>query len=149
MADIDIYDLLTTVSLQDATLTQLNTATGRTKVDRNSIEFWQGVLTVAHTMKQTRTNLGLPIPESVCVDSATVADSGFHEFGPASSSEIWRLQNFLATGLDETQNGFPLPVNAGGFLQYPIYVTKISPILFNNGTGGSLTAAIQYNVVSL
>jgi hypothetical protein len=148
-SEIDIYNLLNKVAVQDATLTQLNSATGRTIVDRKSIEFWQGVITVAQTMKQTRTNLGLPITETACVFAAPVGDGVSVEAGPSTGTGIWRVQSFQQNALTITQNGVPLSINAGGYLQFPIYVTKLSPLVCANASGGALNAVIQYNEVSL
>lgn len=150
MPDIDIYDLLNKISVEDATITQLNSATGRTKIDRNTIEFWQGVLTVAHTMKQSRTFTGgLPLADKGGVSASAVADGAAVELSPSTGTEIWLVQGFVQNALAITQNGVAIPINAGGFLQYPIYVTKLTPLTFANATGGSLNAAIQYQVVSL
>ena len=150
MSNIDIYDLLNKISIEDATITQLNSATGRTKIDRESIEFWQGVLTIAHTMKQTRTYAhGLPIPDQGGASSQVLGDGAAGELSPSSGTGVWLVQGFVQNALVWTQNGVPIPVNAGGYLQYPIYVTKLTPLAAANASGGSLPAVIQYQVVSL
>jgi hypothetical protein len=101
-------------------------------------------------MKQSRTFTGgLPLADLGGVSASAVGDAASVELSPSSGTEIWLVQSFVQNALSITQNGVPIPINAGGFLQYPIYVTKVTPLAFANASGGSLNAAIQYQVVSL
>ena len=155
-----IYDLLTGVKIDDATVAQLDTATGRTFVDRDSIEFWQGILTLSHVMKAARTYPhGIVIPESGAVLVTTVADSASSSVTP-TGTEVWRVQNIDADNCsvsmkDADGNLSPLGiVPAGGQFQtttfsLPFYLTATMSIVYTNASGGEQTPSIAYHLVSL
>jgi len=97
-----IYDLLTGVKIDDATVTQLDTATGRTFVDRDSIEFWQGIITLSKVVEAARTYPhGLPVPEASALVSQAVAPSDSVYWQP-SGSEIWAIQGIQITAAGGT-----------------------------------------------
>ena len=150
MASPTIYDLLAQQDLSELTVTNLDTAAKSTAISSTNIEFWAGIITVARAVSESRTySHGLPIPELGAVKAEAVGDGASTEFSPTGGSGLWLVQGLLPNALTVTQNGVPISVNGSGYLQYPIYVSKVSPLAFDNASGGALNAAIQYQVVSL
>jgi len=156
----DIYNLLTGVKIDDATVAQLDSATGRTFVDRDTIEFWQGVLTLSHVMKAARTYPhGLVIPETGAVQIETIANGADATIKP-SGTEIWRVENVDADNCTiEMQDGdgnlSPILLTAPAGAPYtqtwsvPFYITSTLFLKFTNGSGGEQTPSIAYHKVSL
>lgn len=146
-----IYNLLNKVAIEDATQTSLNTATGRTSIDTETVEFWRGVITVARAMKESRTYEGIPIPESGAITSVTVTDGGTESIKPTSSSEVWlvngiSLDNCTMAIFDGTQ---AVPIADVKDIRTPFYVTEKLFIAFSNGSGSEQTPSIAYHKVSL
>lgn len=132
-------------------MTQLNTATARTAIDTSAIDFWKGVLTVAHTMKASRTYEGLPIPETGAITSVTVTDGGTESIKPTSSTEVWLVQgisldNCTMAIFDGTQ---AVPISDVKDIQTPFYITEKLFIAFSNGSGSEQTPSIAYHKVGL
>lgn len=148
--------MLNKVSIDDATQTQINTMTGRTKIDRHAIEFWQSVAMVQHAIKSAGTGPhGLPLPEGGAVKTVTVADSASGSIGP-SNNEVWLLQNISIDGcsaglIDTTTSAVSGIVTTadGASLQGPVYLTKTLHMVFQNASGSEKTPGIAYNKVRL
>jgi hypothetical protein len=153
---VDIYQMLNKVSIDDATQTQINTMTGRTKIDRHAIEFWQSVAMVQHAIKSAGTGPhGLPLPEGGAVKTVAVADSASGSIGP-SNNEVWLLQNISIDGcsaglIDTTTSAVSGIVTTadGASLQGPVYLTKTLHIIFLNSSGSEKTPGIAFNKVRL
>lgn len=154
-----IYDLLTGVKIDDATIAQLDTATGRTFVDRDSIEFWQGILTLSHVMKAARTYPhGIVIPESGVVHIETIADSADATIKP-TGTEVWRVENIdldncTVSFEDGEGNESPITFQFGGqyqapFFEMPLFLSATLFLKFYNGSGAEQTPSIAYQKVSL
>ena len=72
-----IYDLLTGQTVNDATLANLDSATGRSYLDSKSIEFWRGIISVQKIIEASRTYPhGLGIPELSKVNATAPATTG-------------------------------------------------------------------------
>ena len=149
-----IYELLTGVKIEDATVEQLDTATGRTFVDTQTREFWQGILTLSHVMKAARTYPhGLPIPESGDVHVETIANGASATVGP-TKTEIWMVQNI---DVDDCSVGFidddghlsPITIQTQNAPWPPIYITRTLKLAFSNSSGSEQTPSIAYLKVSL
>ena len=150
---IEIYNLLNKVKIDDATISQLNTMTGRTAIDKETIEFWSGVITVARAMKESRTYTGgLPIPESSAVQTYALGDGETINLQP-TGSQVWLLQNvaadscnfFLTDGTTEAE----LTFSATGGILTPIYLTGSCYLTIKNGSGGGKNPRWAYHMVSL
>ena len=145
----DIYDLLTGVKLEDLTTTQLDTAAGRTFVDRDSEKFWMGVLTLSTMIGKSRTySHGLVIPESGNIATSTISDGADYTVQP-SGTEIWFVQ-----GLDADSCTINLRTGGGGIVitTMPtggLYLTNTVFLTFTNGTGSDKNPAVIYSKVSL
>lgn len=151
---IDIYQLLTGVKLDDATVEQLDSAAGRTYVDKASREFWTGILTVSHTMKAARTYAhGLPIPELGEMKTVAVADAASGSIQP-SGTEVWLVQNI------DTDNCVAFLTDGSGMMALtlggdnatvtgPLYLTNKLYIGFSNASGSAQTPGIAFQKVSL
>lgn len=152
---VDIYQLLNKVSIDDATQTQINSMTGRTKIDRDAIEFWQSVAMVQHAIKSAGTGPhGQPIPEGSGVKTVTVSDSASGSLGP-SGNEVWLIQNI---DLDNCGAGFldtttaavsSIVTDPSNLLRSPLYLTKTLHLAFSNSSGSSQTPGIAYHKVRL
>ena len=148
-----IYDLLTGVKIDDATVAQLDSATGRTFVDRESIEFWQGILTLSHVMKAARTYPhGLVIPETGAVHIETIADGASGTIKP-TGTEIWRVESIdldscTMAFMDGDGNISPITADTASN-SLPFMLTLDLFLAFSNGTGSEQTPSIAYHKVSL
>lgn len=151
MSDTSIYDLLTGIKVDAATLGQLDTAGGRTFIDKDSIPFWQGILTMSHIMKATRTYAhGLPIPEESVVGTLTISDGATQDIQP-SGSEVWLIQNLAASSCnfflyDGTSES---PITIGTTDTTPLYLTNTLYLRIKNGSGGSQDPSWAYHKVGL
>lgn len=156
---IDIYDLLTKTSIDDLTISNLDSATGRTAIDRESIEFWKGILTVSHVLKAARTySHGLPIPETGTVQIETIPHGENATITP-TGTEIWQVQNIALDNCEcslKDSDGNASPINivapAAGLIPttaFPIYLSATMSIFFNNVSGAEQTPSIAYLKVSL
>ena len=148
-----IYDLLTGVKIEAATVAQLDSATGRTFVDRDSIEFWQGILTLSHVMKAARTYPhGLVIPETGAVHIETIADGASGTIKP-TGTEIWRVESIdldscTMAFMDGDGNISPITADTASN-SLPFMLTLDLFLAFSNGTGSEQTPSIAYHKVSL
>lgn len=154
-SNVDIYDLLTKVKVDDATITQLNTMTGRTAIDRDAVEFWSGVITVARAIKESRTyGHGLPIPEASEVKQLSVNDGEAGTLQP-SNSEVYLVNsiNFDNCSVYLTASGGSGPaIQLGGDACNtvgPIYLTNSLYLNFVNASGSTQTPSVAYHKVSL
>lgn len=150
----DIYQLLTGIKIEDATITELDAATGRTYVDRESIEFWQGVMTLSHVMKAQRTYPhGLPIPEASAISTVAVDDAGSGTIQP-SGTEVWQVQGINSDNcvpfLTDGSSIFPVTMGGdGATVTGPLYLTSKVYIGFSNASGSAQTPGVAYHKVSL
>tara|TARA_R110000824_G_scaffold337473_1_gene524061 strand:+ start:69 stop:524 length:456 start_codon:yes stop_codon:yes gene_type:complete len=147
-----IYDLLTGVKIDEATVAQLDSATGRTFVDKESIEFWQGILTLSHVMKAARTYPhGIVIPETGFVIAQEIADGANATYSP-TGTEVWQVMNIDIQGCVAAlrdADGNMSVLTADTFKAGTIYLTSTMTIFFNNGAGEAKTPTVAYLKVSL
>lgn len=149
-----IYDLLTGVKIEDLKVTNLDDATGRTFVDTQSVEFWQGIMTLSHVLKGARTYPhGLPLPETGDVHIETIANGASSSVGPTSSSEIWIVENIdldncSAAFIDTAGNVSPINAAVDSRV-VPFYISSTLKLAFSNGSGSEQTPSIAYLKVSL
>lgn len=150
-----IYDLLTGVKIEDLKVTQLDDATGRTFVDTQTVDFWQGVMTLSHVLKGARTYPhGLPLPETGDVVIETIANGASATVGPTAASEIWLVQRFDrdncdAAFIDTAGSITPLGGSAEEPLTFPLYLSSTLKLAFSNGSGSEQTPSVAYMKVSL
>ena len=150
----DIYNLLTGVKIEDTSVTQLDTAAGRTFVDIDNVPFWSKSITVARAIKESRTYAaGLPIPELGEIKSITVGDGAAGTIQP-SGTEIWQLQglNLDNCAVFLTDGSAIMTMVLGGdnaTVSGPLYLTNKVYIGFQNASGSEQTPAIAFQKVSL
>jgi hypothetical protein len=148
-----IYDLLTGVKIDDLKVTDLDSATGRTFVDTQTIEFWQGILTLSHVLKGARTYPhGLPMPETGDVHIETIANGASATVGP-SGSEIWVVENIdvdnCSVAFIDTE-GHLSPITRDAQAQWSrFYISSTLKLAFSNSSGSEQTPSIAYLKVSL
>jgi len=151
----DIYELLAAQQTSTTTVSQLNTATKNTYIDKSNVEFWAGMITVARMMRESRTNTGgLPIPETSGVTVLAVADGAQEKFGDAlGDTEIYMIHN---VDLDNCSVGYfdgadvsPITPITNGPLPLPLYVTNKMYLVFSNASGSAQTPSVAFSKVSL
>jgi len=149
MKQQDIFDLLTGVNIDGLTVANLDTATGRTFIDRETVEFWQPIILLSTVMDKARTYChGLPIPESGATATSSVSDGATYDVQP-SGTEVWLVQALEAdscTMFLRTSSGSAVitAIPPGG-----LYLTNTLYITFDNATGSSKNPAVIYSKVSL
>lgn len=151
MSATTIYDLLTGIKLDNVTTSQLDTAGGRAYVDQDSIAFWQGILTLSHVMKATRTYAhGLPIPEESVVSGAAIDDGASQDLQP-TGTEVWLVENITADSCDLflSDGSSDTAVTLGTSNLTPLYLTNGCFLRLRNGSGSSRTPSWAYHKVSL
>lgn len=151
----DIYELLAAQQTASTTVTQLNSATKSTYIDKSNVEFWSGMITIARAIQESRTYAhGLPIPETASVSVITVADGAQEKFGDdLGDTEIVRVENLdldgCAVGFYDGSNLNPITPLTGNLCQCPLFVTKNAYLIFSNSTGSSQTPSVAYSKVLL
>lgn len=148
-----IYDLLTGVKIEDLKVTSLDDATGRTYVDTQTVDFWQGVMTLSHVLKGARTYPhGLPLPETGDVHVETIANGASATVGPAGT-EIWLIENIDVDNCSVAfidGEGHISPITRDAQAQWSrFYITSTLKLAFSNASGGEQTPSIAYLKVSL
>ena len=162
-----IYDLLTGVKIDDATITQLDSATGRTFVDTDTREFWQGILTLSHVIRAARTYpLGGPIPEASAIAVQVCPLNESITFQPPGT-EVWAIQGIQITAAGGTpactislfdgseavaMHAGTSSTTAGSFFPFeaPFYITNSVYLAVTNADGSNaVNVSIAYNKVSL
>lgn len=149
MTQQDIFDLLTGVNIDGLTVENLDNATGRTFIDRQTVDFWQPVILLSTVMDKARTySHGLPIPESGNIATQTIADGADFTAQP-TGTEVWFVQGLNLDSctaiLRAGAGGIPITsIPAGG-----LYLTNTLFITFTNGTGSDKSPAVAYSKVSL
>lgn len=148
-----IYDLLTGVKIEDLKVTSLDDATGRTYVDTQTVDFWQGVMTLSHVLKGARTYPhGLPLPETGDVHVETIANGASATVGPAGT-EIWLIENIDVDNCSVAfidGEGHVSPIHRDAQEQWSsFYITSTLKLAFSNASGSEQTPSIAYLKVSL
>ena len=150
-SNVEIYNLLNKVKVSAVKTTQLNEMTSRTAIDKDAIEFWSGVITVARAISESRTFAhGLPIYESGTVISQEIADSASAIYTPPGS-EVWQIMNIDLQGcvaaLSDGSNSSQ--ITASTFKAGTLFLSSTMAIQFVNSTGSPSTPTIAYLKVSL
>ena len=96
MAKPTIYDLLSKKAISEVTQTQLNSAVKVSDVDRNTVEFWSGPITVQRALEMRTYPHALPIPELSTISSNTIANGATAQLKP-TGTEIWAIQSIIST----------------------------------------------------
>ena len=149
----DIYELLAAQQQVVTSISQLNDATKSTYIDRSNVEFWQGVITVARAMKESRLyGDGIPIPETSDAINQTSADGADYTLKP-SSPEVWQIVSISSgssvVSLKGTSGAAPVPVDGNGNLYSPIIVTPTLYLHFDNASGAPVNIAVAYHKLGL
>lgn len=154
MADPSIYDLLSKKQLSEVTVSLLNSASNPSYVDKKTIDFWAGPITLQRIVEASRTySWGMPIPELGTVSQVSISDSASSSFQP-SGTEIWRVQLMSASGaiVWSLNDGSSQAVYFSGtdpvkpdnlFLTNSLYLTA------TNSSGDTVIASVAYHKVGL
>ena len=100
MVEPSIYNQLAKESLSELTVTQLNSGSSVTAVDRATINYWKGPITLSRIVQSSRTYpWGLEIPETGAITTVDVAAGDSDTLQP-TGTEIWRIKAIyaIATG---------------------------------------------------
>ena len=147
----NIYHMLQGQTLDELTVTNLDTATGRTFINHDNLEFWKGILTLSHITKAYRTYAhGLPLPETAAIEVVTIADGATGTVKPQGDTEIWRVESIdldnCAVAMFDGATASPIEASR---LAAPFLITAKVYLAFSNASGGEQTPSIAYSKVSL
>ena len=92
-----VYDLLAKKDISEVTVEQLDAATSSTRVDRKTVDFWKGPLTIHRVLEMRTYPWGLPIPEAGDIGSVDVDAAGTGIIQPPGS-ELWQITGMEGTG---------------------------------------------------
>jgi len=148
-----IYDQLTGVKIDDATITQLD-FTKNTFIDEKSIGWWKGPITISKVLEASRTYAhGLPIPNESGVATLVLADSASGFFQPPGS-EIWVVQALKSdqtVSISLTDGASFVITHSGTAIEptAPLYLTNSLYYAVANGSGAEATILLAYHKLSL
>lgn len=92
----DIYDLLSKQLVSELTQAMLDSSTKSGAIDRESVPFWGGPITLARVLEATRTYAhGLPIPES-SLSVSTALPSGEALTIRPTGTQVWGVKGISA-----------------------------------------------------
>jgi hypothetical protein len=154
MVEPSIYDKLAARQVSETTVSEFNTITKDTFIDKKNVEFWSGVITVARAMEESRTySHGLPIPESGAMSTVSVDDGASEAIKP-TGTEIWQVQGLNTDNcspfLTDGSAIFPIVLGGdGATLTGPLYLTATMWIGFSNASGSAQTPGVAYFKVGL
>lgn len=157
MAQPTIYDLLTGQQLSELTVTNLNKASEVTYIDRDTVDFWVGPVTLAAILKASRTyGGGLPIPEASGIETMAIDDGASATLKPAAPGiyEVVGLQSSTAVSIGVTDGSAITYVhNLGSAGMYepthPLYLTDTLYLIVANNSGGASNVTVAYHTVGL
>ena len=163
-----VYDLLAKKDISEVTATQLDASVSNTRVDKETIEFWKGPLTIHRVLEMRTYPHGLPIPELGAIGlSGLIVAGGESGFKPEGSG-IWAIMGIEveATGgtpavvisLEDSATGNTCLLHSGSasttpssFFPWesPLMVTNSLGLLVSNGDAiEGIQAKVAYQVVS-
>ena len=121
MAEPSIYNQLAKESLSELTVTQLNSGSSVTAVDRATVNYWKGPITLSRIVQSSRTYpWGLEIPETGAITTVDVPAGDSDTLQP-TGTEIWRIKAIyaIATGgtatitMGYTDGALVVPIKVG------------------------------------
>lgn len=154
----DVYDYLAKESVSELNITNLDSSTSSTAIDRTNVTFWGGPITLARVMEATRTYPhGLPIPEASAVASMSIDDGSSDSLKPDSPGLYQIVSIFTTADVSLQLVGAPaggtlLATLLGGAVFLPQTPFIITPTLYlqvANASGGSATVTIAYHTLGL
>lgn len=154
MTDPTIYDQLSKKAISEVTMSLLNSGTGVTAVDRKSIDYWSGPITLSRVLDASRTYPhGLPIPELSTISSNTIADGATAQLKP-TGTEIWSIQSIISTAdisvsLFDGATNATIHTGTNPQVYSNLYIDSTLYIVMANGSGDEATCNISYHKVGL
>ena len=157
MAQPTIYDLLTGQKLSELTVTNLNKASEVTFIDKDTVDFWVGPVTLHQIAKASRTYPGgLPIPEASGIETMAIADGASDTLKPSAPGiyEVVGLQASTAVSIGVTDGSAITYINnlgSAGFYEptHPLYLTESLYLIVANNSGGASSVTVAYHTVGL
>lgn len=154
MADPTIYDLLSKKDISEVTVTLLDSATKVTAVDRKTVPFWTGPITLSQAVEKSRTYPhGFPIPELSAISSNTIANGASATVKP-TGTEIWRVEVItssadMAVSLFDGTTNMLLQSGTAPGIYSNLFLTSTLYLVIANGSGDEATCNIAYHKVGL
>jgi hypothetical protein len=154
MAEPTIYDLLSKKDISEITTAQFNQAAKVTAVDRRTVEFWSGIITLSQVLNKSRTySHGLPIPELSAIEANTIANGATAEIKP-TGTEIWRVENITNTAdmtvaLSDGTSTQTLMTGTSPKQFGNLFLTNTLYIVVANASGDNADNLIAYHKVGL
>ena len=94
MAEPDLFDYLATTQVSGLTISQLDSSSKNTYINKSNLHFWKGPITAFRILESSRTYpFGLPIPE---LGAVTTEEGTVLSIRP-SGTEIWKVQSISMT----------------------------------------------------
>jgi len=152
-SNVEIWNLLNKVKVSEVTQSQLQEMTSRVAVDKDAVEFWSGVITVARAIGESRTFAhGLPIYDTGTVVADAIDDGSDSTILP-TGTEVWQIQNIDLQGctaaLRDVSTGSMSQLTSSTFQSGTIYLSSSLALYFNNASGSPKTPTLTYYKVSL
>ncbi len=157
MAQPTIYDLLTGQQLSELTVTNLNKASEVTYIDRDTVDFWVGPVTLAAILKASRTyGGGLPIPESSGIETMAIDDGASATLKPPAPG-IYEVVSVMATTAvsigvtDGSAISYTTALSGAGSWEptHTFYLTDTLYLIVANNSGGASNVTVAYHTVGL
>ena len=148
-----IYDLLAKKSISEITQTQINAATSVSDVDRATVDFWKGPITLQRVLELRTYSHGLPIPELSAISTNVIADAGSATVKP-SGTDIWRVQVIGSTAdlpislFDGTTNMI-IQTGTTPISYANLFLTPTLYLVIGNTSGDEATCNISYHKVGI
>jgi len=158
MSDPDLFDYLATTQVSGLTITQLDSASKNTFINKSNLGFWKGPITAFRILESSRTYpFGLSIPE---LGAVTTEEGSAFQVRP-SGTEIWKVQAISMTNAGMASTNVTLNLGDGTSnakidlvavgsgdtealkLNFPIELTNSLWLIVTSGTDVTLNVAYQ------
>jgi len=161
-----VYDLLAKRDISEVTAAHLDASVSSTRVDKETIDFWTGPITLHRVLEMRTYPHGLPIPESGAIQSESIEAGGSGIFLP-SGTEEWKIMAisiqaaagtpdvdiFLSNGVTAVlMHSGTTSTSESNFmpLETPFIITSsLYLLIVNTDLGNAIIANIAYHMVGL
>lgn len=166
MAKPTIYDLLAKETVSEVTTTQLNSAVKVTSVDKATVDFWAGPITLDRVLETRMYPHAKPIPELSTIQNSPPFAEASHDFQP-EGTELWEVMGLqvVADGGTDTALIFlkdgegssclvhsgATSTSAASFFPWesPLTISRTLFLSVENGGTNNFTCALAYHKVGL
>ena len=152
-SNVEIWNLLNKVKVSAVKQSQHNEMTSRVAVDKDAVEFWSGVITVARAIGESRTFAhGLPIYDTGSVSAEEIDNLATNLILP-TGTEVWQILNIDLQGctgyLRDISTGSMSQLTSSTFQSGQMYLSSTLALYLDNQAGSAKTTTIAYYKLSL